>query len=114
MFILTIFYAYSVNKLQPGDIEIVAALGESEEVTEDDTDDGAGDSVIGATGAKAPNIFHSREQYRGVSFAIGGAETWHTVSTIPNFLRVFNPYLVGGSVNIGGEFDKGSNLNLAR
>ena len=114
MFILTIFYAYSVNKLQPGDIEIVAALGESEEVTEDDTDDAAGDSVIGSTGAKAPNIFHSREQYRGVSFAIGGAETWHTVSTIPNFLRVFNPYLVGGSVNIGGEFDKGSNLNLAR
>ena len=60
----------------------------------------------------APNLFKSREQYRGVSFATGAAETWRTVTTIPNLLRVFNPELVGGSVNIGGE--KGSNLNLAR
>ena len=73
-----------------------------------------GDSVIGSTGANAPNLFKSREQYRGVSFAIGAAETWRTVTTIPNLLRVFNPKLVGGSVNTGGAFEKGSNLNLAR
>ena len=73
-----------------------------------------GDSVIGSTGANAPNLFKSREQYRGVSFAIGASETWCTVATLPNFLRVFNPNLVGGSVNTGGEFDAGSNLNLAR
>lgn len=88
----------NVNELQPGDISLVAALG---------------DSVIGSTGANAPNLFKSREQYRGVSFAVGSAETWRTVTTIPNFLRVFNPKLVGGSINVGGEFDKGSNLNLA-
>ena len=73
-----------------------------------------GDSVIGSTGANAPNLFKSREQYRGVSFAIGAAETWRTVTTIPNLLRVFNPELVGGSLNTGGELEKGSNLNLAR
>ena len=79
-----------------------------------DNDAAAGDSVIGSTGANAPNLFKTREQYRGVSFAVGSAETWRTVTTIPNFLRVFNPKLVGGSINVGGEFDKGSNLNLAR
>ena len=73
-----------------------------------------GDSVIGSTGANAPNLFKSREQYRGVSFAIGAAESWRSVASLPNFLRVFNPNIVGGSVNIGGEFDEGSNLNLAR
>ena len=60
------------------------------------------------------NLFKSREQYRGVSFAIGASESWCRVATLPNFLRVFNPNLVGGSVNTGGEFDAGSNLNLAR
>ena len=108
----------SVNKLQPADIEIVAALG---------------DSVIGSTGClplwcqhwtlfwsrttlggDAPNLFHTRNQYRGVSFAIGSLGTWRTVTTLPNILKVFNPHIAGGSVNIGGEFDRGTNLNLAR
>ena len=65
-------------------------------------------------GADAPNLFHTRSQYRGVSFAIGAWETWRTITTLPNILKVFNPAVVGGSVNIGGEFDRGTNLNLAR
>jgi len=73
-----------------------------------------GDSVIGATGANAPNLFKSREQYRRVSFAQGAAESWQTVTTLPNILKVFNPQLVGGSVNVGGVIDDGSNLNLAQ
>lgn len=88
----------NVNKLQPGDIDIIAALG---------------DSTIGATGADAPNIFHAREQYRGISFAMGAKESWRTVTTLPNMLKVFNPYIAGGSVVTGDEFAKGSNLNLA-
>ena len=27
-------------------------------------------------GGNAPNLFHAREQYRGISFAIGAKETW--------------------------------------
>lgn len=88
----------NVNRLQPADISIVAALG---------------DSVIGSTGASAPNFLSTREQYRGVSFAIGQAGSWETVMTLPNFLREFNPRVVGGSTNQGGEDDPGSNLNLA-
>jgi len=90
--------AENVNQLQPGDISIVAALG---------------DSVIGSTGADAPNLFKTREQYRGVSFAIGQIGNWQTVTTLPNILKEFNPRIVGGSTNVGGEFDSGSNLNLA-
>ena len=66
------------------------------------------------SGADAPNLFHTRNQYRGVSFAIGGLESWRTVTTLPNILKVFNPNIVGGSVNVGGEFERGTNLNLAR
>jgi len=62
----------SVHRLQPGDIDIVAALG---------------DSIIGSTSALAPNIFHTVNQYRGVSFAIGGLGTWRNRLTIPNILR---------------------------
>ena len=64
-------------------------------------------------GADSPNLFHTRSQYRGVSFAIGALESWRRVTTIPNILKVFNPHIVGGSVNVGGEFDRGTNLNLA-
>jgi len=89
----------SVHRLQPGDIDIVAALG---------------DSIIGSTAALAPNIFHIPNQYRGVSFAIGGVGTWKDRLTIPNILRVFNPYVTGGSsVPVATENDRGTNLNLA-
>ena len=50
------FLLRSVNKLRPGDIEIIASLG---------------DSIIGATGGDADNLFHAREQFRGISFASG-------------------------------------------
>jgi len=87
-----------VNQLQPGDISLVAALG---------------DSVIGSTGASSPTILKAREQYRGVSFAIGQTGDWETVTTIPNIIKQFNPSVIGGSTNVGGENDPGSNLNLA-
>ena len=70
--------------------------------------------MIGSTGASALNLLNNIKQYRRVSFAQGAAESWRTVTTLPNILRVFNPLLFGGSLNIGGEFDDGSNLNLAR
>ena len=72
----------------------------------------SGDSVIGSTGALAPNFFKTREQYRycrvwdvmqkisncvkcrGVSFAIGQTGNWQTVTTLPNILKQFNPRFV--------------------
>ena len=46
---------------------------------------------------------------------MGAKETWRTVTTLPNMLKVFNPYVAGGSVvTTGDEFTKGNNLNLAR
>ena len=65
-------------------------------------------------GGNAPNLFHTREQYRGVSFAMGALETWRTMTTLPNILRVFNPWISGGSTNTGDENSPGNNLNLAR
>lgn len=72
-----------------------------------------GDSVIGSTGAAAPNLFKVRTQYRGVSFSSGADGNWRGVTTLPNILRVFNPGLRGGSVGTGGETEPGSGLNLA-
>ena len=45
---------------------------------------------------------------------MGVLEDWTRVTTLPNILRVFNPYLAGGSTNTGDEKTKGNNLNLAR
>jgi len=89
----------SVNQLQPGDISIVAALG---------------DSVMSASGASSPSLLQIREQYRGVSFSIGAYQNWRTVTTLPNILRVFNPSLAGGSVNLGDREEEGNNLNLCQ
>ena len=44
---------------------------------------------------------------------MGAKETWRTITTLPNILKVFNPHIVGGSVHVGDEFAKGNNLNLA-
>lgn len=89
----------NVNKLRPGDVEIIASLG---------------DSIIGATGGDADNLFHAREQFRGISFASGARESWRTITTLPNILKIFNPDLAGGSIIKTGTNDtKGNNLNLA-
>lgn len=45
-----------VHKLQPGDIDVVAALG---------------DSLTGGTGALGRNLGDLRTEYRGVTFSIG-------------------------------------------
>jgi len=72
----------SVHKLQPGDIDVVAAIG---------------DSITAGTGALGRNIFQLRNEYRGVSFSIGGKETWQKYTTLPNIMKNFNPNLYGMS-----------------
>lgn len=67
-----------VQELHPNDIDVVLALGDS--IT-------AGFGIAGASGLLA--------EYRGQSWAIGGDEN---ATTVPNFLKFFNPDLVGFSV----------------
>jgi len=75
----------SVHKLRPGDIDIVAALG---------------DSITSGTGALAENLFDLGKEYRGVSFASGGLGDWHRFLTLPNIIKNFNPSLKGMSLDI--------------
>ncbi|KAI4898566.1 hypothetical protein NFI96_023156 [Prochilodus magdalenae] len=76
----------SVHKLRPGDINVVAAVG---------------DSITAGFGAKATNLLELPIEERGVSWSIGGDGSLETVTTIPNILRKFNPNLFG--------FSEGSN-----
>ncbi|KAF7201575.1 phospholipase B1, membrane-associated isoform X2 [Nothobranchius furzeri] len=76
----------SVHRLRPADIKIVAALG---------------DSITAGFGAKAQNLLQLKNEYRGVSWSIGGDDSLETVTTLPNILRKFNPDIKGVSKGIG-------------
>ncbi|XP_056150112.1 phospholipase B1, membrane-associated-like [Lampris incognitus] len=85
----------SAHKLRPGDIKVVAALG---------------DSHTAGTGAKAKNLFQLKTEYRGVSWSIGGDGTLDTVTTLPNILKKFNPSLQGFSK---GQISRQKGFNMA-
>ncbi|XP_060790814.1 phospholipase B1, membrane-associated [Neoarius graeffei] len=85
----------SVHRLQPGDINIIAALG---------------DSITAGFGAKAENILQLPNEERGVSWSIGGDETLETVTTLPNILKKFNPNVFGFSQ---GRSKRPNGFNMA-
>ncbi|CAL8314792.1 unnamed protein product [Lota lota] len=87
----------SVHKLRPGDIKVVAALG---------------DSSTAGTGAKANNLLQLKTEYKGVSWSIGGDATLETVTTLPNILKKFNPALQGFSKGWGAR-QKGFNMAMS-
>ncbi|EEB20299.1 phospholipase B, plb1, putative [Pediculus humanus corporis] len=72
----------SVTKVRPGDIDVIAAIG---------------DSLVAANGAVSTNVFQVFIANRGVSWAIGGQENWRKYLTLPNILKEFNPNLIGYS-----------------
>ncbi|XP_014340561.2 phospholipase B1, membrane-associated-like [Latimeria chalumnae] len=74
----------SVEKVKAADVKIVAALG---------------DSITTAIGANASNVFQLVNEYRQLSWSIGGYGTFADVITLPNILKLFNPDLVGGAKN---------------
>ncbi|CAH1792882.1 unnamed protein product [Owenia fusiformis] len=89
----------SVHRLLPGDINVVAAVG---------------DSITAANGASATTVFGCLTEYRGRSWSVGGdLSLSQGVSTIPNILRTLNPNLVGYSVGEGGVESSGARLNVA-
>lgn len=49
---------------------------------------------------------------RGLSWCIGGQETWRTHLTLPNILKVFNPKLFGYSLSDSYSVDRSSQFNV--
>ncbi|XP_056261546.1 phospholipase B1, membrane-associated-like [Seriola aureovittata] len=90
----------SVHELRPGDIKVVAAVGDS--LT-------AGNGIASSQN----NILDVLRQYRGLSWSIGGDENLTTVTTLPNILKHFNHNLTGYSVGTGKQHTPEAFLNQA-
>ncbi|XP_037036133.1 phospholipase B1, membrane-associated-like [Bradysia coprophila] len=88
----------SVHQLTPGDIDIIAAMG---------------DSLTAGNGALATNILQVLIENKGVSWSIGGQSKWQKYLTVPNIIKVFNPNLYGYSLSDGYSTDKRSRFNTA-
>ncbi|XP_059488951.1 phospholipase B1, membrane-associated-like [Neocloeon triangulifer] len=88
----------SVHQLRPGDIDVVAAIG---------------DSLVAGDAALDDSPFSVFIQYRGVSWCVGGESDWRRYLTIPNILKQFNPNITGYSVGEGSYQSKNSRFNIA-
>lgn len=81
-----------------GDIDIIAALG---------------DSLTAATGAASTAFMDLFIDNRGLSWCIGGQWTFRNSTTLPNILKEFNPKLFGYSVGDSYPFHLASQFNVA-
>jgi len=88
----------SVHRLQPSDVKIIGAIG---------------DSLTAGNGILARNPFALLIQNRGSSFSIGGKEKLSQQITLPNILKMFNKDLRGYSTGTGLVTSKNAKLNLA-
>ncbi|XP_037917626.1 phospholipase B1, membrane-associated-like [Hermetia illucens] len=88
----------SVHQLRPGDIDIVAAMG---------------DSLTAATAANSRTLLEVLVENRGVSWSIGGQGTWRSHLTLPNILKVFNPKLFGYSLSDAYNVHRSAQFNVA-
>ncbi|XP_032071945.1 phospholipase B1, membrane-associated [Thamnophis elegans] len=78
----------SVHRLQPADIRVIAALG---------------DSMMIAEGAKAIGLNDIKTAWRGLSWSTGSDGSLETHTTLPNILKKFNPGLIGFSTGTQKE-----------
>ena len=75
----------NVNKLKVGDIDVVAAIG---------------DSLTAGFAAEAETLLEIFTESRGVSWSIGGRDSWEEgIRTFPNIVKKYNPKLKGMSIN---------------
>uniref|UniRef100_A0A1I8NW06 Phospholipase B1, membrane-associated n=1 Tax=Stomoxys calcitrans TaxID=35570 RepID=A0A1I8NW06_STOCA len=88
-----------IQKLRPGDIDVVAAIGDS--LT-------AGNGIMWW-----PSPVVVIAEFRGMSFSGGGIEDWRTILTLPNILKVFNPNLYGFASDHVLAMDRAAHLNVA-
>ncbi|XP_041660847.1 phospholipase B1, membrane-associated-like [Cheilinus undulatus] len=90
----------TVHELRPGDINVVAAVGDS--LT-------AGNGIPSSPN----NILDVLQQYRGLSWSIGGDKNLTTVTTLPNILKYFNQNVTGYSLGKGRQHTPQAFLNQA-
>ena len=64
----------SVHRLRPGDIDVIAAMG---------------DSLTVGVGMTSTNILDLLTENRGLVAYIGGQENWRKYLTLPNILKVY-------------------------
>ena len=90
----------SVHQLRPGDINVVAALG---------------DSLSAALEADALTLLEVTQEWRGLSWSAGGQDTFDTVHTMPNIIKKFNPNVKGFSTGkcTAQQFCPTGNFNVA-
>ncbi|KAH0953115.1 hypothetical protein HN011_004510 [Eciton burchellii] len=88
----------SVHKLRPGDIDVIAAMG---------------DSLTAGAGIFANSIFHILVENRGVTATGGGQGTWREYLTLPNIIKEFNPNLIGYALGDSLASNEESQLNVA-
>ncbi|XP_072172599.1 phospholipase B1, membrane-associated-like [Diadema setosum] len=84
----------SVHLLRPGDIKVVAAMG---------------DSLTAAYAAKATTFQPIYPEYPGVSASIGGDSTLEEVITLPNIFKKYNSDIYGFSTGQARIFTQPSN-----
>jgi hypothetical protein len=78
--------AQDVNHLRPQDIKVVMAVGDSIS---------AGFAMYAPHASDLTNFSSMLVEYRGDVFSIGGDDGYYT---LPNFLKKYNPSLVGASI----------------
>ncbi|XP_073942584.1 phospholipase B1, membrane-associated-like [Choristoneura fumiferana] len=88
----------SVHRLRPGDIDVVAAIG---------------DSLAAGSGALEEFALGAFVEYRGVSWCAGGESNWREFLTLPNILKEYNPGLTGYSTGTGEWLERTARLNVA-
>ncbi|XP_012159994.1 phospholipase B1, membrane-associated [Ceratitis capitata] len=88
----------SVHQLRPGDIDIIASIG---------------DSLSAGNGIMSDRVLHILNEFRAFSFSGGGYGDWRSYLTLPNILREFNPNLYGYSTENELTVDSTSRLNIA-
>ncbi|XP_012527810.1 phospholipase B1, membrane-associated [Monomorium pharaonis] len=88
----------SVHKLKPGDIDVIATMG---------------DSVMAGAGIFANTVPQVIVENRGVTAFGGGQGTWRKYLTLPNILKEFNPNLIGYALGDSLTTHKASQLNIA-
>ncbi|XP_067625459.1 phospholipase B1, membrane-associated [Eurosta solidaginis] len=88
----------SVHELRPGDIDVIASIG---------------DSLSAGNGIMSDRVLHILNEFRAFSFAGGGYGDWRSYLTLPNILKVFNPNLYGYATENELTIDSTSHLNIA-
>ncbi|XP_044259082.1 phospholipase B1, membrane-associated-like [Tribolium madens] len=87
----------NVNKVRPGDIDVIAGLG---------------DSITAGVGLMAINLLQIVLEYRGIAATAGGEASWRKYLTLPNILKVFNPNLTGFATATTLTLDPESRFNV--